>query len=456
MIEEYGSQSTALALPSSERSEVARTLVQSQAEQEIRGAMVLARQFPRNEDAARQKLLVRASRFEFADEATYSFPRGGTTISGPSVSLAREMAQVWGNIRFGVKILADDADSRSIVGWAWDLETNAYEESPDVFQKLIQRKKGEGGVTIWVTPDERDLRELTNRRAAICVRNCILHLMPSNLLAEIVKKAQDTVATEGAKDPEAEKRKLLDAFTELHIPVPELEAYVGHSVGSCSPAELANLRGIYKAIKSGDAAWVDYYRKTDQAVVPEPGLAGAFAGAGASTIQRPGTTNVPEDRRRTLPTRLAQKREDERPVAQYLVDIVPTLPLEDLDAVAEAIGPRGNIKLKGSEMQAVLVAIGQRKTALENPQPETKTDPAPAQTAVESKPEPEPVAQRDPPEPALPPEVRQVMEGLRKSGSSMSVEMFEIQWNQIKERFPEHAERVETALTNAKDRQSVR
>ncbi len=50
-------------------------------------------------------------------------------------------------------------------------------EIDDTFRKKIQRKRD--GQTVWVTPDERDLRELTNKRGAILERNCLLKLQPS-------------------------------------------------------------------------------------------------------------------------------------------------------------------------------------------------------------------------------------------------------------------------------------
>ena len=47
--------------------------------------------------------------------------------------------------------------------------------------------------TEWTVPDERDLRELTNRRGAICVRNAILALVPPDLVEDAMATADQTL-----------------------------------------------------------------------------------------------------------------------------------------------------------------------------------------------------------------------------------------------------------------------
>jgi hypothetical protein len=160
-------------------SELAPTAAAAEKQFEIQSAIVLAKKYPRDEDASFTKLMKACGRTSFAEEAEYSFPRGNQTVRGPSVNLAREAARVWGNVRYGITILRDDTGSRQIQGWAWDLETNTKISSEDDFQKLIFRK-GKG----WIPPDERDLRELTNRRGAILIRNCILQVVPKDLIED--------------------------------------------------------------------------------------------------------------------------------------------------------------------------------------------------------------------------------------------------------------------------------
>src|SRR5215207_7367078 len=80
-------------------SELAPTAAAAEKQFEIQSAIVLAKRFPRNEDQSFQKLMKACGRTTFAEEAEYSFPRGGSMVKGPSVFLAREAARVRTNIR---------------------------------------------------------------------------------------------------------------------------------------------------------------------------------------------------------------------------------------------------------------------------------------------------------------------------------------------------------------------
>lgn len=243
--------------------ELAPTAGAAEKQFEIQSAIIIAKRFPRDEDAAFQKLMKACGRSAFAEDAEYSFPRGKVQnangqwvdnfVTGPSVALAREAARVWGNIRHGVTIIRDDANSRQIQLWAWDVETNTKVTTEDDFRKLIYRKnKG------WIEPDERDLRELTNRRAAIGKRNCILELLPKDLIEDALAACHKTLLSDVAKDPDAARKKILIAFSELNVTAEMLAARLGHPVAQSSPAEIADLRAVYKSISDGNTTWGDY------------------------------------------------------------------------------------------------------------------------------------------------------------------------------------------------------
>jgi len=240
---------------------------------EIQSAIVVARRFPRNEDQCFQKLMRSCQRSTFADDASYSFPRGGATVSGPSVNLAREAARVWGNIRYGLEIVRDDEQSRQIRGWAWDLETNTKVSAEDDFSKLIQRKGKNGQPTTWVRPDERDLRELTNRRGAICLRNSLLQLLPKDLVEDALQKCKETLRVQAQQDPDSARKKIILAFSELNVTPVMLEAKLGHPLAEASPGEIAELRSIYKSVSDGNSTWAEYVRSKEPEQPPAAGLA---------------------------------------------------------------------------------------------------------------------------------------------------------------------------------------
>lgn len=256
-----------------ERSALANQVSETQAgtlstlareEAEIRAAVVLAKRFPRSEMDCYAKILHSCQRASFAKTALYRFPRGGQEIEGPSIDLARECARCWGNTRTGYRVVSDDDERIHIKGFAFDLETNNYIEVEDKFAKLIQRKNKATGQTQWIKPDERDLRELVNRRAAICVRNAILQLMPPDVVNDASAQAKSTMVKaaggEMKTDRESTIKKLVMAFSEYAVTVEMIEDKIGHAVGLMNDEEMADLRAIYKSILDGQAKREEFFR----------------------------------------------------------------------------------------------------------------------------------------------------------------------------------------------------
>lgn len=250
-------EETGLATRTEQTFELAPTAGAAEKQFEIQSAIVIAKRFPRNEDAAFEKLMKASKRISFAEDAAYSFPRGATTVEGPSVNLAREAARVWGNVRFGLDVIRDDEESRQIRAWAWDMESNVRVSAEDDFKKLIQRKQ-KGGGTLWVKPDERDLRELTNRRGAILVRNCLLQIVPKDLVEDAMARCKETLRKGAEQDPETARKRLILAFSEINVSPEMLESALGHKLAESSPAEIAELRKVYKSIADGNSTWQEF------------------------------------------------------------------------------------------------------------------------------------------------------------------------------------------------------
>jgi hypothetical protein len=232
-------------------------------EAELKAAIVVAKRFPRDEAASYTRIIKSCGRPGFAEGALYRFPRGGQQIEGPSVNLAREMARCWGNIRYGLRIVSLDDEQVHIKGYALDLETNNYVEMEDRFAKLIQRKNKRTGQTDWVEPDERDLRELVNRRGAILVRNAILQVLPPDVTedAGTATKATLRKAAEGdiGQSREDAVRRLAIGFDGIGVTAAMLASYLKHELAIISPEELADLRKVYRSILDGHTTRGDHF-----------------------------------------------------------------------------------------------------------------------------------------------------------------------------------------------------
>lgn len=242
-------------------SEVGGLSAVAREQSDIQAAIVSAKRFPRDETAAYTKIIKSCQRPSFAEGCTYSFPRGGAQISGPSVQLAREQARCWGNLRYGLRIVAETDDEVHIKGYALDVETNSLVEMEDRFRKKIQRKRG--GKTIWIEPDERDLRELVCRRGAICVRNSILQLLPPDITDDAVRQARRTMeqAAKGEiqQDRAGAIRRMALAFRDLGVTTEMLKGYLKHDVESIDEKELAELRGVYKSMLDGNSRREEHF-----------------------------------------------------------------------------------------------------------------------------------------------------------------------------------------------------
>lgn len=227
-------------------------------ESEIQSAIISAKKFPRDEEQSVSKLFDSMKRQSMALKSTYSFPRGGSTVSGPSIGMAREAARCWGNIRHGIRVISVDDRLVHIKGVALDVETNTNVECEDKFEKLIYRGKK------WVVPDERDLRELINRRGAILVRNSILQLIPADVIEEALLIAKKAAIGQAKQDIKKDKKgtltKLIETFAGINVTPEDLSAYLKEDINKITPEQITELRAIFVTIRDGNAKVAEYFK----------------------------------------------------------------------------------------------------------------------------------------------------------------------------------------------------
>lgn len=238
--------------------EAGLTAAAAREQYEIQAAMIMAKKFPRDELKANLKLMDVVSRAEAAEAACYSFKRGGAQVKGPSVRLARQAARCWGNLRSGFTVVSVDQDFVHIKGYCLDLETNTRREEESKFKKRVQRKVWANNVSVteWVVPDERDLRELVNKNGAICERNAVLGIIPSDMVSDAIKKANATLISAAAGELKLNKtdtlKALLSLFSSIDVNQEMLEKYLGHSLDTVGAEELADLKQILMSIRDGN------------------------------------------------------------------------------------------------------------------------------------------------------------------------------------------------------------
>ena len=235
---------------------------------EIQAAIASAKYFPRNEVAAALQVTKSFARIGLAEAARYSFPRGGKTISGPSVDCARELARVWGNLRYGIRVISMTDEMVHIRGFALDLETNSQTEYEDTFKRLVQRK-GRDGETRWIEPDERDLRELISRRGSILYRNAILSILPPDLVDSALLTADKTLRSVASGELKASREDVVKSiagrFDQFGVSIAMLENYLGHSLADANAEEVIQLKTIGKSLADGVTKRGDHFELTVEA-----------------------------------------------------------------------------------------------------------------------------------------------------------------------------------------------
>lgn len=231
-------------------------LVSRQA-QEVQAAMIVAKKFPRDEYEAMERIKRSCQRATLAEQAIYSYPRAKQKISGPSIRLAETLAQNWGNIDYGI-IEIEQKDGRSeMMAYAWDLETNT--RVTKVFGVDHKRDTKEGSYKLT---DSRDIYELTANFGARRVRACILGVIPGDVTDMAVEECRETLRNGTGKEPINERvTKLLNAFKkDFKVTKEQIEKYSGRNCAEFGEDEFIDLKGVYKALKDGQAKVEDYFK----------------------------------------------------------------------------------------------------------------------------------------------------------------------------------------------------
>ena len=217
-------------------------------------AMQMAKAFPRNVVEARDRILNACTRPKLAEVACYSYVRGGTDVTGPSIRLAEMLAQNWGNMQVGIRELEQRNGESTCEAFAWDMETNARQTK--VFQVPHIRYTRQGAKPLT---DPRDIYELIANQGARRLRACILGIIPGDIVDEAVNACVLTLKTKFEVTPERIK-SLVEKFAEYKVTKEQIETRIQCRVDAMKPAQLANLGKIYNSLKDGMSKPEDWFQ----------------------------------------------------------------------------------------------------------------------------------------------------------------------------------------------------
>lgn len=247
---------------------------QSRAVAETQAALIMAKRFPRDPMAAMNRILNACTRPTLAEQSLYTYSRGGTDITGPSIRLAEALAQNWGNIQFGIRELDQRAGESTVEAFAWDVETNTRQVK--VFQVKHERHTRQGAKALT---DPRDIYELTANQGARRLRACILGVIPGDVVEEATKQCEITLNTKAEVTPERIE-KLLEAFAAYGVTREQIVKRIQRNLDAMTPAQLVQMGKIYNSLKDGMSSPAEWF----EAVAPAEADAGGKS-SGASTIR---------------------------------------------------------------------------------------------------------------------------------------------------------------------------
>ena len=236
---------------------------------EVQAALVIAKQFPRNPIEAYDRVMNACQRPGLAQSAVYSYARGGTSVTGPSIRLAEMLAQNWGNIQYGIRELSSENGESTVEAFAWDVETNTRQTK--VFQVPHIRYTRQGTKKLT---DPRDIYELVANNGARRLRACILGVIPGDVVDAAVDQCEKTIHASADTSPEG-VQKLIKAFEQFGVSKDDIEGFIQRRVDAITPANVVSLRKIFTSLRDGMSSAKDWFKgaKTvDVAAVEAPKL----------------------------------------------------------------------------------------------------------------------------------------------------------------------------------------
>lgn len=230
--------------------------------QEVQGAMIIAKKFPRDEAKAFDKILRSCQRKGLAEDAEYTYPRGGETVNGPSIRLMEAIAQNWGNVDYGILELTNKNGLSEMMAYAWDLETNT--RVTKIFTVKHWRDTKQGG---YALKDVRDIYELTANYGMRRVRACIMGVIPGDITAAAVQECRKTLKEDNKKAPlEDRYRKMVAAFEkEFLVGQKQIEEYLGGGIESFTEDHFLRMQGVYRSLRDGMAKPGEFFKSFKEA-----------------------------------------------------------------------------------------------------------------------------------------------------------------------------------------------
>jgi hypothetical protein len=223
---------------------------------EVQGEIMIAQAFPRNETVVFEGILRECeSNRALAEQALYSYPRGGKAVTGPSIRLAEALARHWGHLDMGIREISNESGSTEMEAFAWDKQTNVRDSRRFMVKHERSTKQGTTKLT-----DGRDIYELGANMGARRKRACILSIIPGYLVDAAVEACKRKIASSELSTAERIRKMVTSFGKEFSVSVEMLEKYLGHTMDDISKDEIVDLVQVYNSLKDGMTKRDDWFK----------------------------------------------------------------------------------------------------------------------------------------------------------------------------------------------------
>lgn len=179
----------------------------------------------------------------WAEHGFYSFPKGGSIISGPSVNLTRIVARNFGNCAvrsylYGVNG-GDGFETYQLCGVFFDLQKNYSIERMYTVSPQKWRNKG------YVTIQGEELMQELMIGASKAERNAVTAAVPDWIMHSVFERCRKVAA----QSTRSEMSSIIEWFMQQGVSRDALERAVGANLDRLDEKQLGDLRGIKNALR---------------------------------------------------------------------------------------------------------------------------------------------------------------------------------------------------------------
>ena len=227
-----------------------------------------AKRYPRNLRASIDKAITIATLdVETATSCMFSLVKGGKTIKGPSVHLAKIIAQSFGNMRIDNRVVGFDDTHVTCEATCFDLESN--------FAVRTQIKRAITGNSGRFSEDMCVI--IGNAGNSIALRNAVFAVVDKSIINKVYKAAIQVITGDISDETKFTAKKISilsgfkDAYAEQKLTDIEVcRAVNKESVQNLTPEDLVVLMGFQNSLKSGEQKFESIFRPSAGSYVAPP------------------------------------------------------------------------------------------------------------------------------------------------------------------------------------------